>query len=361
MKVITVSDAWQPQVNGVVRTIEATNAELRKAGHQTIVIGPNEFVTAPCPGYGGIRLALFPYQRLARRLRTEIGDEGPGDVAVHIATEGPLGHAASRWCLGHDVPFSTAYHTRFPQYLEAYFRVPPRWTYALLRRFHRRSSVVLVPTRSVEAELRAQSLDNVALWSRGVDTGRFRPSAPFFVGLRRPVYLYVGRVSAEKSVDDFLKLDLKGSKVVAGEGPALSRLRQRFPEAHFLGLLAPEMLARLYSSADVLVFPSRTDTFGLVLLEALACGTPVAGYPVPGPLDVIGDAGVGVLDEDLRRASLQALRIDRAKCRAFAQEHSWEAATQQFIALQKPLRTPLADGRRASRADGLNSVPAPRV
>lgn len=334
---MTVTDAWQPQVNGVVRTIEATNAELERAGHRPVVIGPDQFFTVPCPGYGGIRLALLPYVRLARRLREEV-DGSDGDVAVHVATEGPLGHAARRWCLRHRIPFSTAYHTRFPQYLQSFFGVPLHWTYAALRRFHCRASVVLAPTRTVEAELRAQALGNIAHWTRGVDTDRFVPSEALLAGLRRPVYLYVGRVSVEKNIEAFLRLDLRGSKVVAGTGPALTRLQQRFPEVHFLGLLSSDALARLYSGADVFVFPSRTDTYGLVLLEALACGTPVAAFPVPGPLDVIGDASVGVLDEDLRTAALAALRIDRASCRAFAEERSWETATRQFIALQRTVR-----------------------
>jgi glycosyltransferase involved in cell wall biosynthesis len=347
VKIVTVSDAWRPQVNGVVRTIEATNAELERAGHRTVVIGPDQFLTLPCPGYDGIRLALFPHARLSRRLQQELHDAGDDDaVALHIATEGPLGHAARRWCLRRDIPFTTAYHTRFPQYLEAFFGVPPRWTYAVLRRFHGKASVVMAPTATVEAELRQQSIGKVARWTRGVDTTKFRPLPPRqpLPGMRAPVFLYVGRVSIEKNVEAFLALDLPGSKLVAGVGPALRRLKQRYPEVHFLGVLEPDALAQLYSSADVFVFPSRTDTFGLVMLEALACGTPVAAYPVQGPLDVLGDAPVGALDEDLQRAALAALRINRTRCRAFAMEHAWEVATRQFVALQRPLR-PLALSR----------------
>jgi glycosyltransferase involved in cell wall biosynthesis len=336
MKIVTVSDAWHPQVNGVVRTIEATNAELLRAGHRVAVIGAGEFVTVPCPGYDGISLAVLPYPKLARWLQAELDCEE--EVAVHVATEGPLGRAARRWCVRHGVPFTTAYHTRFPQYLRAMFGVPERWTYCVLRRFHADGAVVMAPTATVERELREHGIDRVARWARGVDTALFAPREPLLPELRRPVFLYVGRVSVEKNVGAFLELDLPGTKVVAGVGPALGTLRRRFPHVHFLGVLAQPELARLYSGADVFVFPSRTDTFGLVLLEALACGTPVAAYRVQGPLDVIGAAPVGVLDDDLRSAALAALKIDRARCREYALNWSWAAVTQQFIALQRPVR-----------------------
>jgi glycosyltransferase involved in cell wall biosynthesis len=336
MKVITVSDAWRPQVNGVVRTIEATHAELERAGHRSVVIGPDQFLTVPCPGYDGIRLAVLPARKLARRLKAELADAG--EVAIHVATEGPLGQAARRWCRRHRVPFSTAYHTRFPQYLKAMFGVPERWTYAVMRRFHSDAAVVMAPTPTVEQELRTQDLGQIAQWTRGVDTAAFKPSTPLLTDLPRPVFLYVGRVSVEKNIGAFLQLDLPGSKVVAGVGPALAGLRQRFPGTRFVGLLDPPQLARLYSSADVFVFPSRTDTFGLVLLEALACGTPVAAYPVPGPADVLGQSAVGVLDEDLRAAALAALKIDRGACRDFALQWSWAAVTRQFLRLQHPVR-----------------------
>lgn len=336
MKIVTVTDAWRPQVNGVVRTIEATNAELERAGHRIAVIAPHNFVTVPCPGYDSIRLALLPYPRLARRLAAELAHDG--EVAVHVATEGPLGRAARRWCRRHRVPFTTAYHTRFPQYLQAMYGVPERWTYGAMRRFHGDAAVVMAPTASVEQELRAHDIGRIARWTRGVDTAAFRPLPPLLPDLPRPVFLYVGRVSVEKNIGAFLQLDLPGSKVVAGVGPALPGLQRRFPEVRFVGLLDQPMLARLYSGADVFVFPSRTDTFGLVLLEALACGTPVAAYPVQGPVDVLGDADVGVLNDDLRKAALAALRIDRARCRDFALRWSWSVVTQQFVRLQQPVR-----------------------
>lgn len=320
----------------MVRTIEATNRELARAGHHTVVLSPDRFLTVPCPGYDGIRLALAPQPRLGRMLAAEMA--GGGETAVHVATEGPLGRAARAWCRRRGVPFSTAYHTRFPQYLHAMYRVPEAWTYAVMRRFHGDAAVVMAPTPTVADELREHGIGNVALWTRGVDTDLFTPSPPLPLQLPRPIFLYVGRVSVEKNIGDFLIADLPGSKVVAGEGPALATLKQRFPEVHFMGVLSQPQLARLYSTADVFIFPSRTDTFGLVLLEALACGTPVAAYPVQGPLDVIGGADVGVLHEDLRMAAAAALKIDRRRCREFALARSWSVATREFISLQRLVR-----------------------
>lgn len=336
MKIVTITDAWHPQVNGVVRTIEATNRELAKAGHTVAVIGPDQFAAVPCPGYAEIRLSLFPYGRLADLLDDQL--ESGRSVALHVATEGPLGHAARRYCLARGLPFTTAYHTRFPQYLKAMFRVPEPWTYGFLRRFHGQASRVMAPTRTVEDELRANGLDNVARWTRGVDLDVFHPGDErVLAGLPRPLFLYVGRVSVEKNIQAFLRLDLPGTKVVAGVGPALGTLKQRFPEVHFVGVLGFAQLAQLYSSADVFVFPSLTDTFGLVMLEALACGTPVAAFPVQGPIDVVGGSGVAVLDDDLQKAALLALRIDRGECRRYAERHSWRAATQQFLGLQQAI------------------------
>ena len=339
MKIVTVTDAWAPQVNGVVRTIEFTNRELERAGHATTVISPQSFLTVPCPGYADIRLSVLPARKLGRLLKAAVasGRSVPGGVAVHIATEGPLGSAAVRWCRRQDVPFSTAYHTRFPQYLNAMFGVPEAWTYAFLRRLHGRAAVVMAPTETVELELRGQRIGHIARWTRGVDTEVFQPRPPLELGIAGPVFLYVGRVSVEKNIEAFLVLDLPGTKVVAGVGPALAWLQRRFPEVHFLGVLDSQALARLYSAATVFVFPSRTDTFGLVLLEALACGTPVAAYPVQGPIDVVGGADIAVLHNDLRTAALRAMRIDRTRCREYAQSYSWAACTRQFIALQRPV------------------------
>lgn len=347
MRIVTVSDAWEPQVNGVVRTIQATNCELERSGHTVSVIGPRDFVTIPCPGYSGIDLSLLPYRGLARRLTEELAQTG--EIALHVATEGPLGMAAARFCRGHQLPFTTAYHTRFPQYLNAMFRVPERWTYAFLKRFHRNANHVMAPTATVERELRDAGIENISHWTRGVDTDVFRPMEPLQLSGKGPVFLYVGRVSVEKNIEAFLRLDLPGTKVVAGVGPSLAVLKRRFPEVMFLGILDRPQLAQLYCAANVFVFPSRTDTFGLVMLEALACGTPVAAYPVQGPLDVLGSSDVAVLDEDLQRAALRALRIDQSRCRSFALDHNWAAATRQFAELQVSIRGPV-DLRAPTRA-----------
>jgi glycosyltransferase involved in cell wall biosynthesis len=347
MKVITVTDAWHPQVNGVVRTIEATNRELERAGHSTEVITPLAFLSMPCPGYKEIRLSLWPSRRLAGLLDQALE---ASDAAIHIATEGPLGHAARHYCLARGLAFTTAYHTRFPQYLKAMFGIPERYTYRFLRYFHGPAAAVMAPTPTVERELRDHGHSNVALWTRGVDLDVFVARKPLFDDARHPIFLYVGRVSVEKNIQAFLALDLPGTKVVAGIGPELEALRRRFPEVRFVGVLDPEPLAQLYSTADVFVFPSRTDTFGLVMLEALACGTPVAAFPVQGPIDVVGGSAVAVLDEDLRKAALHALRIDRGQCRDYAERFSWRAATAQFIALQQPVRHEQARMEQAPRA-----------
>jgi len=331
MKILTVTDAWHPQVNGVVRTIEATNRELLLAGHAVEVVSPLSFRTIACPGYPEIRLSLLPGRRMARLIDAARPD------AVHIATEGPLGAAARRYCLRRGIAFTTAYHTRFPQYLHAMYGVPEAWVYRFLRWFHGPAHCLLTPTPHVERELAQWGITNIGRWTRGVDLDVFHRVAqpsPLVQGLPRPLFLCVGRVSVEKNIDAFLDLDLPGTRIVAGVGPELELLKRRHPEARFLGVLSREALAQLYSSVDVFVFPSRTDTFGLVMLEALACGTPVAAFPVQGPLDVVADSGVAVLDEDLRKAALAALRIDRAQCRAYAERFSWKAATQQFIDLQ---------------------------
>jgi glycosyltransferase involved in cell wall biosynthesis len=355
MKIATVTDAWHPQVNGVVRTIEATNRELALAGHETVVISPLSFRTVACPGYPEIRLSLLPYRRMARLLREAAPD------ALHIATEGPLGSAARRYCLSHGLPFTTAYHTRFPQYLKAMYGVPESWTYRFLRWFHGRAERLLTPTPHVERELAQWGIANVARWTRGVDLDVFQPVAPSLLlqGLPRPVFLCVGRVSVEKNIDAFLDLDLPGTKVVAGIGPELEALKRRHPETHFVGVLSRPELAQLYSGVDVFVFPSRTDTFGLVLLEALACGTPVAAFPVQGPLDVVGGSAVAVLDEDLRKAALSALRIDRALCRAHAEGYSWKAATQQFVDAQPLWRAAGRAQTKENVREGSPDLPSP--
>jgi glycosyltransferase involved in cell wall biosynthesis len=331
MKVLTVTDAWHPQVNGVVRTIEATCRELALAGHETQIISPRDFLTVACPGYPEIRLSVLPRFRIGKMIAAARAD------AVHIATEGPLGLAARNYCCRHRIAFTTAYHTRFPQYLKAMYGIPEAWVYRFLRWFHRPAHLLLTPTLHVERELAQWGICNTARWTRGVDLDVFTtgvPPSPLVQGLPRPLFLCVGRVSVEKNIGAFLNLDLPGTKIVAGVGPELELLQRRHPEVRFLGILSREELAQLYSSVDAFVFPSRTDTFGLVMLEALACGTPVAAFPVQGPLDVVGGSGVAILDEDLRIAALGALRIDRTSCRRYAERFSWKAATQQFLDLQ---------------------------
>lgn len=289
------------------------------------MITPDRFRSIPCPSYPEIRLAL----------------PRPGGVgaliaaaqpcAIHIATEGPLGIAARRYCVKRGFPFTTAYHTRFPEYVETRWRVPLGVSYAFMRWFHGPASAVMVATQSIEDALKPWGIGKIRRWSRGVDTEMFKPGDKSFLGLPRPVHIYVGRVAIEKGIQDFLDLDLPGSKLVVGDGPQLEELRRKYPAAHFAGRRSDAELARYYAAADVFVFPSRTDTFGLVLLEALACGVPVAAYPVPGPLDVIDGSGAGVLDEDLGRAAAQALAIPPEKCRERALEFSWDTCLNQFL------------------------------
>ncbi|WP_321929832.1 glycosyltransferase family 4 protein [Paraburkholderia guartelaensis] len=330
MKVMIVTDAWEPQVNGVVRTLKNTTRELIALGHQVELLTPLEFRTIPCPTYPEIKLSLFP----KRHLKERISAFGPD--AIHIATEGPLGLAARRYAIDHDLPFTTAYHTRFPEYVQARFGIPLAATYRFLRWFHKPSLAVMAPTPVVKTDLEKFGFTNVVLWTRGVDLDIFRPMESKVLNTARPIFLYVGRVAVEKNVEAFLKLDLPGSKWVCGEGPALAELKSRYPQANYLGVLSQPELAKVYAAADVFVFPSRTDTFGLVLLEALACGTPVAAYPVTGPIDVLGTGGAGSMNDDLREACLEALKIDRAEARAWAERFSWRAASEQFAAHLKP-------------------------
>lgn len=332
MRIALVSDAWAPQVNGVVRTLTSVIRELGARGHQVTPITPDLFRTLPCPTYPEIRLALRPKRRLAGLIEDATPD------AIHITTEGPLGFAARAHCLRRGWGFTTAFHTRFPEYVAARFAVPAAWSYALMRRFHAPSKGVMVATDSVRRDLAGRGFCNLRRWSRGVDAALYDPARRGdFMGLPRPVFLAVGRVAVEKNIAAFLALDLPGSKAVIGDGPMLEMLKRKHPEVHFLGKRVGIELATLYASADVFVFSSRTDTFGLVLLEALASGVPVAAYPVPGPLDVIGDSGTGVLDEDLRRAALAALDIPRERCREHALRYTWAASADQFVENLFPL------------------------
>ncbi|AET89625.1 glycosyl transferase [Burkholderia sp. YI23] len=324
MKIMIVTDAWEPQVNGVVRTLTQTTKELCALGHRVELLTPLEFRTIPCPTYPEIRLSLLPGRRVAARIDAFAPD------ALHIATEGPLGLAARAYALRHKLPFTTAYHTRFPEYVKARFGIPLAMTYRFLHWFHKDSQAVMAPTPVVKSDLEQYGFTNVVLWTRGVDLDIFHPMESKVLNTARPIFLYVGRVAVEKNVEAFLKLDLPGSKWVAGEGPALAELKSRYTNANYLGVLSQPELAKVYAAADVFVFPSMTDTFGLVLLEAMACGTPVAAYPVTGPIDVLGENGPGALHDDLREACLEALKIERADARAWAERFSWRAASEQF-------------------------------
>lgn len=324
MRIAIVSDAWRPQINGVVRTIEAIARLLRAEGHEVEVFGPDRFRTVPCPTYPEIRLSLFPASRLQHILKLFAPD------AIHLVTEGPLGWAARAFCLRRDIPFTTAYHTRFPEYVQARTRLPLAWSYAFVRRFHARSAAVLVVAQSIRDELAARGFRNLVPWSRGVDIAAFRPQAREALQDARPIWLYAGRLAVEKNVRAFLDLALPGTKWVVGGGPQMKALQRRYTDARFFGPVGTEELSARYAQADCFVFPSRTDTFGLVMVEALASGIPVAAYPVPGPLDVVTTPKVGALDEDLRAACLAAIDCRPADCRAHAETFTWAQCAAQF-------------------------------
>ncbi len=341
-RIAIVTDAWAPQMNGVVRTLAETVSRLRSRGHRVLVIAPDQFRSVPCPTYPEIRLALAAPGAVARRL------EDFGVDAVHIATEGPLGLIARRYCLKRGRPFTTAYHTQFPAYVSQRTGMPERLFWRYIRWFHQPSERIMVATASISRELAGQGLANTHHWSRGVDLFRFSTDAPppaEYAGLTRPIQLYVGRVAVEKNIAAFLETACAGSKVVVGDGPALSDLKARFPDALFLGRRQGTALAGCYAGADVFVFPSRTDTFGLVMIEALACGVPVAAFPVPGPADILTDR-CGAMSEDLIRAVHAALMCEPADCAAHAAQFSWDAATDQFEAGLVPSAEPPPAPRR---------------
>jgi glycosyltransferase involved in cell wall biosynthesis len=333
-RILIISDAWHPQINGVVRTLTTVVAELEAMGHVVDVIGPDRFRTVPCPTYPDISLSILPKRKLVRMILDFRPD------ALHIATEGPLGLAARRWALRTGFRFTTAFHTRFAEYLHARTRIPVRPVYAWMRRFHDAGAGTMVATRSLQDELTLRGFSQIRPWSRGVDLDLFKPEPRENWDLPRPIFIYVGRVAVEKNIGAFLDLDLPGSKVVVGGGPQLASLRREYPSVTFTGPRYGEELARAYAGADVFVFPSLTDTFGLVILESLACGTPVAAFPVTGPKDVLGGAigRVGAVNTDLRQAALDALHADRDACRAHAELYSWRACAELFLSHLMPLR-----------------------
>jgi glycosyltransferase involved in cell wall biosynthesis len=330
VRIAIVTDAWRPQTNGVVKTLSTTADGLRALGHDVHIVEPNQFKTFPCPTYPEIRLAWLPYGRLAELLE----DFGPD--AIHIATEGTLGAAARRWCLRQRFPFTTSYHTQFPEYVRARVPIPLAMSYAHLRRFHSAAARTMVATPAMQRLLESRGFRNIVRWTRGVDVSLFKPRDKNFLDFPRPIEMYLGRVAIEKNIEAFLKLDLPGTKVIVGDGPARAELEAKYPSAKFVGFKYGEELASHVAAADVFVFPSRTDTFGLVLLEAMACGLPVAAYPVTGPIDVVTRGVTGELNEDLRVATLAALKLDPNQCRAYALANTWETATRQFLSHLAP-------------------------
>jgi glycosyltransferase involved in cell wall biosynthesis len=337
MRILLATDAWEPQVNGVVRTLTRTVSECRAMGHEVEVISPDQFKTLPLPTYPEIRLALGAYEPMQERFKAFEPE------AIHIATEGPVGLAARRLCLEWKLPFTTSYHTRFPEYVAARLPVPSAAGYAYMRWFHSPSGRVMVATPTMRDELDRKGFRNLSPWTRGVDTELFRPGLPvpeLLAGVERPIFLNVGRIAVEKNIEAFLALDLPGTKVVVGDGPQREALAAQYPKTVFAGGQYGEALAAYFAAADVFVFPSLTDTFGLVILEAMAAGTPVAGYPVPGPVDIVPGSGAGVVDKDLRKACLACLDLDRKTVRAYAERFSWRAAAEEFITNLQPYPEP---------------------
>lgn len=342
MNILVATDAWDPQVNGVVRTLKSLAKTVRKFDASITFLTPDGFPSVSLPTYPGLRCALPMPGEVAHRIETARPD------AIHIATEGPIGHVVRRYCVKRQLPFTTSFMTRFPEYIAARLPIPEAWSYAALRYFHAAARVTMVSTPSLMADLAGRGFKNLGMWTRGVDTDLFRPERAIDLGLPRPIFATVGRVAVEKNLTAFLSIDLPGSKVVIGTGPQEAELRRRFPDAKFLGALRDERLAAHMAAADVLVFPSRTDTFGVVQLEALACGVPVAAYPVTGPRDVIANNPIGVLNQDLRVACLQALNVSREACRAFALTRSWDASAKQFIAHLRGIATSRPRGVQAA-------------
>lgn len=329
MKILVATDAWRPQVNGVVQTLARLAEEVPDFGAAIEFLTPNLFWNMPLPNYPEIRLAFPQKREIERHIATKAPD------AIHVATEGPLGCAVRRYCRDRGRPFTTSFHTRFPEYIAKRLPLPEKWTCPVvwnwLRRFHGAGATTLAATPSLAAELRNRGFANVKIWTRGVDTNLFQPCLDADLGLPRPVFLSVGRLASEKNLGAFLALDLPGTKVVVGDGPERDALERRHPQTVFLGQRQGEDLARIYAAADVFVFPSLTDTFGLVLLEALASGVPIAAFPTTATRDVVGGAAVAVLDSDLRTACLQALRLSREECRAFAMHMTWTASARGFL------------------------------
>ena len=335
MRIAIATDAWYPQPNGVVRVVGTVAERLRRRGHEILIISPDMFRTIPFPSYSEVRLAITPGRRTADALKSFRPD------AIHIATEGPIGGAARRYCLANGLPFTTAYHSKFPEFIHARTRLPLSWLYERLRRFHEPSQAVMVPSSNVLRELESHGFGSLRLWSHGVDTDVFKPGAKTYlddIGPERPLFMFIGRLAIDKNLPAFLDLDLPGSKAVVGSGPARDTLVEKYPDVTFRIADGDAELARYFNAGDVFVFPSLTDTFGLVMLEALACGVPVAAFPVTGPQDVLGSSRAGCLDTDLRRGALAALEIPSDICRAHAMTFTWDRVVDEFLEILAPIR-----------------------
>lgn len=324
MKIVIATDAWEPQTNGVVISLKKTVIQLQEKGHKVYVLNASNCRTVPLPTYSSIHLAIFPY----RYIKHELNKIKP-DV-IHIATEGPIGWATRRYCLKHNFKFTTSYHTQFPQYVRLRLPIPINWTYQLMSFFHNKAIRTMVTTPSMEEELKPW-INNLVRWTRGVNTNLFRPYNKDYFNATRPIYIFVGRIAIEKNIEAFLKINSPGTKYVVGDGPDLEILKTKYPNVNFTGIKKGKELAQHIAASDVFVFPSRTDTFGLVMLEAMACGVPVAAYPVTGPIDVVKDNITGALDDDLNKAMIRALTCDPQACRNYALSHTWEYATEQFL------------------------------
>jgi 1,2-diacylglycerol 3-alpha-glucosyltransferase/glucuronosyltransferase len=335
LKIAIATDAWAPQINGVVTTLGKMGEELTELGNEVMYITPEGFNTFPCPSYPSIRLAMFPNNKVASML-----DEYKPD-AIHIATEGPLGHAARKYCVKNNLKFTTSYHTQFPEYVRLRAPIPVSWTYKFLRNFHGKAQRTMVPTPSQQQRLIDEKFSDVVIWSRGVDTELFRPRSKHFITDPRPISMYMGRVAVEKNIEAFLKLDLPGTKYIIGDGPDLEELKKKYSEAKFTGFKRGEELATYLAAADVFVFPSLTDTYGLVMLEAMACGVPVAAFPVTGPIDVVLQGKTGELDNDLQKAVLKALKLKPEDCIEFARNNSWRTSAETFLNHLEPNHTSL--------------------
>jgi glycosyltransferase involved in cell wall biosynthesis len=349
MRILIATDAWHPQVNGVVRTLTSLARSAATLGADIEFLTPDGFPSVGLPTYPGLRIALPNRRKIAARIEAASPD------AIHIATEGPIGWSVRAYCRRHKLAFTTSYTTRFPEYIAVRSIIPASFSYAVLRHFHAAAAMTMIATPSLRQELSAKGFRRLGFWGRGVDTTLFAPDEPAELDLPRPIFMTMGRVAVEKNIEAFLSLDLPGSKVVVGDGPQRAELQRRYPKARFLGEKTGKDLTAHLAAADVFVFPSRTDTFGVVQLEALACGTPVAAFPVTGPLDVIADHPVGALDQDLRSACIRALGMSRETCRNFALERSWENSARQFIGNLSALQ-PSRSLRPAHRLAGRSAV-----